>query len=112
MHYLNAHLTQSLADRLKKRRVVIWYDPRREFTTFIAEMAGGTAPENCQIDSVEVSGKSTGLCVMQESFFEVKFAAETCVAQGGQPGGANRGQPGASQLVISERDFFPPSFSQ
>jgi len=107
MHYLNAHLTQSLADRLKKRRVVIWYDPRREFTTFIAEMAGGTAPENCQIDSVEVSGKSTGLCVMQESFFEVKFAAETCVAQGGQPG-----QPGASQLVISEHDFFPPSFSQ
>jgi len=82
MHDLNAHLTQSLADRLKKRRVVIWYDPRREFTTFIAEMAGGTAPENCQIDSVEVSGKSTGLCVMQESFFELKFAAETCVAQG------------------------------
>ena len=80
MHDLHEHLTQSLAERLKKRRVVTWYDPRREFTAFIAELAGGTAPEKCQVDSVEVLSKSTSLCVMQESFFEVKFAAETCVA--------------------------------
>ena len=80
MHELHEHLTQSLAERLKKRRVVAWYDPRREFTAFIAELAGGAAPETCKIDSVEVSGKSTSLCVMQESFFEAKFAAETCVA--------------------------------
>ncbi|MCA9173124.1 MAG: PglZ domain-containing protein [Planctomycetales bacterium] len=80
MHELHEHLTQSLAERLKKRRVVTWYDPRREFTAYIAELAGGAAPETCQIDSVEVSGKSTSLCVMQESFFEAKFVAETCVA--------------------------------
>jgi len=29
MHNLHEHLTQSLAERLKKRRVVIWYDPRQ-----------------------------------------------------------------------------------
>lgn len=80
MHDLHEHLTQSLAERLKKRRVVTWYDPRREFTAFIAELAGGAAPETCKIDLVEVSGKSTSLCAMKESYFEAKFVAEACVA--------------------------------
>ena len=80
MHELHEHLTKGLAERLKKRRVVTWYDPRREFMAFVAELAGGTVPDKCQIDPVTVAGTTTNLCVMQESFFAVKFAAEPCVA--------------------------------
>jgi hypothetical protein len=80
MHDLYDHLTKTLGDHLKKRRVVTWYDPRCEFAAFVAELAGGAAPESCQIDSISIAGTNTNLCVMKESFFEVKFAAETCVA--------------------------------
>jgi len=80
MHDLHEHLTQSIAERFKKRRVLTWYDPRRQFTAFVAELAGGNVPDKCQIDSVGVGGTSTSLCVMQDSFFEVKFVTESRVA--------------------------------
>tara|TARA_Y100001934_G_C12361439_1_gene780984 strand:- start:284 stop:2830 length:2547 start_codon:yes stop_codon:yes gene_type:complete len=89
MHDLNQYLVNKLAERLKNRLIVTWYDPRREFSAFIAELAGGAVPEKCQLDLVEVSGQQTSLCVMQKSFFEVKFAAEA-IAETDQP----------SQLVI------------
>jgi hypothetical protein len=44
MHPLHDYLAKQLADKLTKRRVVIWYDPRREFAPFIAEVRGGPRP--------------------------------------------------------------------
>ncbi len=85
MHLLHEHLSQTLADKLAKRRVVVWYDTRGEFKEFVAELAGDSLPDKCRIDSVDVGGHATSLCVMQDSFFEAKFAIESIVA-GEQPG--------------------------
>ena len=80
MHALHTHLSQTLADKLAKRRVVVWYDERGEFKEFVAELAGGDLPDKCRIDSVDVGGSAASLCVMQDSFFEAKFAVESIVA--------------------------------
>ncbi|MDA1052169.1 MAG: PglZ domain-containing protein [Planctomycetota bacterium] len=80
MHELHEHLTQSLTERLKNRRVVVWYDPRREFTTYVGELVGGEVPTECNLQAVSVAGLSTQLCVMQDSFFAVKFAVEPVIA--------------------------------
>lgn len=80
MHELHEHLTQSLAERLKTRRVVTWYDPRREFTPYVGELVGADVPAECKLQDVAVGSTSTQLCVMQDSFFEVKFAVEPVVA--------------------------------
>jgi hypothetical protein len=85
MHAFHEHLSKTLADKLAKRRVVVWYDMRGEFKQFVAELAGHSLPDKCRIDSVDVGGHATSLCVMQDSFFEAKFAVESIVA-GQQPG--------------------------
>ena len=76
MHELHDHLSQTLSDRISRRQVVTWYDPRREFTAFVAELAGGSVPDECRIDSVVIGNVNTKLCVLQDSFFEVKFTVE------------------------------------
>ena len=80
MNLLHEHLAQTLSDKLTKRRVVVWYDPRAEFVGFIGELAGGEMPSNCQLDSVAIGAQKASLCVMQESFFAVKFAVEPVVS--------------------------------
>ena len=44
MHPLLEHLCKQLGDRLKKRRVVLFYDLRREFEPFIDELVPETGP--------------------------------------------------------------------
>ena len=39
MHPLYAYIAKQLAERLKAKKVVVWYDVRREFAPFIAELA-------------------------------------------------------------------------
>ncbi len=80
MNDLFEHLSASIAERLKKRRVVIWYDVRREFSPYVGELVGGDVPTECKLQDVSVGGTSAQLCVMQDSFFEVKFAVEPHVA--------------------------------
>ena len=80
MHDLHEHLTQNLVNRLKNRRVVTWYDPRREFTAYVGELVGGDVPAECKVQAVSVGSASAQLCVMQDSFFEVKFSVEPHVA--------------------------------
>jgi hypothetical protein len=76
MHDLHDHLTHALRERLKSRRVVTWYDPRREFTGYVGELLGGSLPEECRLDAVELGGTPVQICVMQDSFFEVKDTVE------------------------------------
>jgi len=48
MHPLHAQIATTLAKMVADHRVVVWYDPRREFLPFVDELAGtdthGTAP--------------------------------------------------------------------
>ncbi|MBK6407975.1 MAG: hypothetical protein IPF66_24990 [Holophagales bacterium] len=43
-HPLHDYVARQVADRLKARRIVVWYDPRREFEAFIGEARGGPGP--------------------------------------------------------------------
>lgn len=80
MNLLHEHLAQTLSDKLTKRRVVVWYDPRAEFVGFIGELADGVLPSECRLDSVSIVAQRASLCVMQDSFFAVKFAVEPVVS--------------------------------
>ena len=41
MHPLHDYVVKQLADKLKERRVVVWYDERGEFRPFVDEVRGG-----------------------------------------------------------------------
>lgn len=94
MHALHEHLAKTLAEKLAKRRVVVWYDERGEFKEFVAELAGGDLPDKCRIDPVDVGGSAASLCVMQDSFFAAKFAVESIVG---------REQPGPVVLYLPDK---------
>lgn len=81
MHALHEHLSQTLADKLAKRRVVVWYDRRKEFAGFLGEIADGNLPDECRLDSVSIGSQRASLCVMHGSFFAVKFAVERIVSK-------------------------------
>ncbi len=81
MHELHRHLAETLADKLTKRRVVVWYDSRGEFSGFVTELLGGSIPDECRLDTVTVGDRQTRVCVLHESFFEVKFLVEPIVSK-------------------------------
>lgn len=85
MNEFHQHLSKQLAEHLTKRAVVVWYDPRREFTGFIAELCDGAAPDLCQIAQVTVANVEAQLCCARDSLYRVKFAVDDCTAVD-QPG--------------------------
>ncbi len=97
MHDLHKHLGTLLSDYLKTRRVVTWYDPRGEFSEYIAELAGGTLPDECTVQPTVIGDISAQLCVKQDSFFAVKFAVEPIVSP-------DRPDPVLIYLPATERD--------
>ncbi len=40
MHPLHEYIARQLAERLKARKVVVWYDVRREFAPYYRGIAG------------------------------------------------------------------------
>ncbi len=80
MRDFHQHLDKQLAEHLAKHAVVVWYDPRREFTCYVAELCGGTMPESCQFNAVTVGDVETRLCCAGGSLYGVKFAVEGHVA--------------------------------
>ncbi|MDZ4852647.1 MAG: PglZ domain-containing protein [Pirellulaceae bacterium] len=79
MNDLHQHITRVLLEPLKSRRIVTWYDTRGEFSSYVAELCGGQLPASGQVDVVEIADTKTRVCVVYDSFFEVKFAVEAFV---------------------------------
>jgi len=79
MHALFEHLCKQLADRLRKRRVVLFYDLRREFERFIDELAPEAVP-SADVERVRMDGLEVNLARFAGSFFAVRFAVEDLVA--------------------------------
>src|SRR5947209_2246303 len=78
-HPFHAYIRQQLEDRLKKHSVVVFYDPRREFTPFIDELRDmGSASEG--IDQVNLGSLPTSLVRYQGSFFAIRALIEPLVA--------------------------------
>jgi hypothetical protein len=79
MHPLHDCIAKQLAERLKTRKVVVWYDVRREFAPFIAEVRSGAQTSNEAV-SVTVAGFSARLAEYDGSMFELRAIVEPYVS--------------------------------
>jgi hypothetical protein len=75
MHPLYDYIAKQLAERLKARKVVVWYDVRREFAPFIAELRGGVRTTDEAVP-VNVSGTAARLTEYDGSMFELRTVVE------------------------------------
>lgn len=78
MHPLNEYISKQLAEKLKSRKVVVWYDPRREFAPFIGELRGG-ARTGDEAVPVAVGGLAARLTEFDGSMFELRAVVEPLV---------------------------------
>jgi hypothetical protein len=78
MHPLHDYVITQLAEKLKSRKVVVWYDARREFAPFISEVRG-RARTNSEVVPVSIEGLSARLVEYDGSMFELRAAVEPYV---------------------------------
>jgi hypothetical protein len=79
MHPLHDYIAKQLAEKLKTRKVVVWYDVRREFAPFIAEVRNGATRRN-EVVPVSVAGGSAYLAEYDGSMFELRAIIEPHVS--------------------------------
>lgn len=79
MHPLHDYLARQLSEKLRARKVVVWYDPRREFAPFVDEIRGAAAPGAAAV-TVTVSGITAQLAQFDGSFFELRVQVEPHVS--------------------------------
>jgi hypothetical protein len=80
MHPLHDYVVKQLAEKLKTRKVVVWYDVRREFVPFIAEVRGGARTSNEAV-SVTIAGLAARLVEYDGSMFELRAVVEPFVCR-------------------------------
>ena len=81
-HALHRYLCQQLGDRLLRRRVVVFYDPRCEFEAFFGEMPGAT-PGRGGLPRVSFDAQpdlTPHLARFEGSMFELRNAVEPVAA--------------------------------
>lgn len=82
MHPLHDYVAKQLADKLKSRRVVVWYDERAEFQPFVDEMRDGPRTSTEPIP-VSVGCASARLAEYAGSMFELRVVVEPHVSSDG-----------------------------
>ena len=82
MHPFHDYVASQLADKLKARQVVVWYDPRREFVPFVAEVRGGVSA-GAEPSEVRIGGVDVRLAEYSGSMFELRAVVEPWVSQDG-----------------------------
>lgn len=78
MHPLHEYIAKQLAEKLKSKRLVAWYDVRREFAPFIDEVRGDERASHKAVP-VCVGGVSARLAVYDGSMFELRALVEPLV---------------------------------
>lgn len=79
MHPLHDYIARNLAERIKTRHLVVWYDPRREFLQFIGELRGAASVSGATA-LVSVAGVAVNLGEYAGSFFELRALMEPHVS--------------------------------
>jgi hypothetical protein len=79
MHPLHDYVAKQLADKIKSRRVVIWYDDRGEFQPFVEEVRGGPRASSVPV-AVEFGGSSARLAEYAGSMLELRAVVEPHVS--------------------------------
>jgi hypothetical protein len=80
MHPLHDYVAKQLAEKLKTRKIVVWYDVRREFAPFIAEVRGGVRTSSEAVP-VTITGLSAHLAEYDGSMFELRAVVEPYVSR-------------------------------
>jgi len=75
MHPLHDYIAKQLAEKVKSRRVVVWYDERAEFQPFVDELRGSPR-EASGVLAVIVGGARAGLAEYSGSMFELRAVVE------------------------------------
>lgn len=75
MHPLHDYIAKQLADKIRTRHVVVWYDERSEFAPFIGELCGEPRPDS-EPAIVSVGGSDVHLAEYAGSMFELRAAVE------------------------------------
>ncbi len=83
MHPLHDYVAKQLADKLKDRGVVVWYDERSEFRPFIDEVRGGPRGASEPV-AVGIASITARLAEYAGSLFELRTVVEPLVS-GDQP---------------------------
>lgn len=79
MHPLHDYVAKQLAEKLKERRIVVWYDVRREFVPFIDEVRGGISSHGTTIPII-IAGSSARLAEYDGSYLELRAIVEPLVS--------------------------------
>lgn len=93
MNPFPAYLHNQIEEKLKDRRVVVWYDPNREFYSFVESLPklDGDLP------SATVGATKATLAIYQESYFALRLLVEPLVS-------VNRPQPLMIYIPSERRD--------
>ena len=79
MHALHEYVSKQLADKVKSRRVVVWYDERGDFQRFVDEVRGGPRAVSEPVP-VAVAGAKASLAEYAGSLFELRAIVEPLVS--------------------------------
>jgi hypothetical protein len=79
MDPLHDYVAKQLGERLKQRKVVVWYDVRREFAPFIAELRGGPRAGSEPV-TVSVEASPVWLAEYAGSMFELRAVVEPLIS--------------------------------
>jgi PglZ domain len=79
MHPLHDYIAKQLAEKLESKKVVVWYDARREFAPFVEEVRGGVKTSSSAV-SVTVDGIATQLVEYDGSMYELRAIVEPFVS--------------------------------
>lgn len=79
MHPLHDYLARQLGEKLRTRKVVVWYDPRRDFAPFVDELRGAPAPGAAAVQ-VTIAGIPARLAQFDGSLFELRMQVEPHVS--------------------------------
>ncbi len=78
MHPLHEYISKQVAEKLKSKRIVVWYDVRREFAPFINEVRGDERASHEAVP-VCIGGVSARLAEYDGSMFELRALVEPLV---------------------------------
>jgi hypothetical protein len=75
MHPLHDYVAKQLAEKIKARGVVVWYDERSEFQPFVEELRGGPRSASESV-AVTIAGAAAHLAEYAGSMFELRMTVE------------------------------------
>ena len=95
MNLFPAYLHEQLEEKLKDRRLVVWYDPNSEFAPFVEDLGGDV--DAVGVRQVMLGTVQTRLSVFQGSYFALRMQLEPLVSE-------NRPKPLLVYLPGEKRD--------